>query len=108
VEVDEGEEIDGAEFGVDGGRTAEAAGDIKVGAEEARSARRRGEFAGLYAARGGMRLGPQSGFDQVFIAKSVVERHALVLVLRREGTAADEIAGVAKSRVGSDALPEEE
>jgi hypothetical protein len=108
VEIDEGEEVDGAEFGVDGWGTAEAAGDIEVGAEEARSARGRREFAGLYTERGWVRLGAQSGFDEVFIAKSVVERDALVLVLRGEGTAADEIAGVAKSRVGGDAFPEEE
>ncbi len=45
MEIDEGEEVDGAEFGVDGGRAAEAAGDIEVGTEEARSTRERGEFA---------------------------------------------------------------
>ena len=34
-QVDEGEEIDGAEVAVDGGRAAEAGGDVEVGAEEA-------------------------------------------------------------------------
>ena len=108
MEIDEGEEIDGAEFGVDGGRPAKAAGDVEVGAEEARSAQGRGKFAGLLAARVGTGFGSQSRFDQIFIAKRVVEGHALVLVLRGEGTAADEIAGIAKGRVGGDTFPEEE
>lgn len=108
VEIDESEEVDRAEFGVDGGWAAEAAGDIEVGAEEARSARERGEFAGLLATRGGVRFGSQCGVDQIFVAKRVVEGHAFVLVLRGEGAAADEIAGIAKSRVGGDAFPEEE
>lgn len=108
VEIDEGEEIDGAKFGVDGGRTAEAAVDIEIGAEEAGSARGSGEFAGLLAAGGGVRFGSQGGLDQKFIAESMVEGHAIVLVLRGEGAAANEIARVAEGRVRGDAFPEKE
>jgi hypothetical protein len=38
-EVDQGEEIDGLEFAVDGGRTADASGNVEVGAEKARGTR---------------------------------------------------------------------
>jgi hypothetical protein len=40
VEIQEGQEIDGFEFAVDGGRAAQACGDIEVSAEEARRMRR--------------------------------------------------------------------
>jgi hypothetical protein len=42
MEIDEGEEIDGAELGIDGGWAAEAAGDFKVGAKETGCAGGRG------------------------------------------------------------------
>ena len=55
-----------------------------------------------------MRVGAQCWLDQIFFAQGVVERHALVFVLRGERTAADEIAGVAEHGVGGDPFPEQE
>jgi hypothetical protein len=107
MEIDQGEEIDGAELGVDGRRTAEAAGNFEVGAKETRGAWGRKEFAGLLAARGGMRNGAKVGLDEIFVAQGVIEGETLVLILRAEGTAADEIARVAESGVGGDALPKQ-
>src|SRR5580765_6622037 len=80
IEIDQGEKIDGAELGVDGGRAAEAAGDFEVGAKKARGAWGRGEFASLRAAGGGMRLCAQGGLDEIFFAQGVIEREALVWV----------------------------
>jgi hypothetical protein len=63
IEIDECEEIDGAELGVDGGRAAKAAGDFEVGSKEAWCAWGRKEFAGLFAERGGVRFGAERRLD---------------------------------------------
>jgi hypothetical protein len=48
----------------------------------------------------------QGWLNQVFLAKRLVQSHALVFVLRSEGTAAEQIAGGAAIRVPGDAFPE--
>ena len=55
-----------------------------------------------------MRLGAERGFDEIFVAQGMIESQALVVVLRGEGTAADQITRVAQSGVGGDAFPEQE
>src|SRR6202011_5945334 len=108
MEIDEGEEVDGAELRIDGGGTAEAAGDVEIGAKEAGCARRGHEFAGLFATGGRVRLGSQGGLDEILVSQGVVEGYSLVFVLRRQGAAADQITGVAEGGVGGDAFPEQE
>jgi hypothetical protein len=106
-QIDEGEEVDGLEFAVDGGRAADAAGDFEVGTEEpGRAQASRDGNAGGMAGVAGLRKSAQGRMDEVPVHEGPVHGHAVVFILGGDGAAADEVAGVVAGGVDGDAFPE--
>src|ERR1700757_4369585 len=106
-QIDEGKEVDGIEFAVDGGRAADAAGDFEVGAEEpGRAQASRDGNAGGMAGVAGLRKSAQGRMDEVPVHEGPIHGHAVVFILGGDGAAADEGAGVVAGGVDGDAFPE--
>ena len=105
-QIDEGQEIDGFEFAVDGWGTADLCGNIEIGAEEARRARGLDEGAGGIAAAIGLRHGAEARLDEMLVFEGLVHGDAVVFVLGRDGVAAKEITGFHAHGIHGQALPE--
>lgn len=105
-QVDQGEEVDGLELAVDGGRAANAGGDIEIGAEESRGTRDFDEGSRGSAAATRLRQGAEARFDEVFGLQGFVHGGAEVFVLRRDGIATEQIARFGAGGVDGQALPE--
>jgi hypothetical protein len=105
-QIHQGQKIDGLEFAVDGGRAANARGNFQVGAEESRWPRRRNARTARLAAAAFHWMSPQRGLDEIFFLQRLIERHALIFVLRGEGTAANQVTRAAAFRVAGDSSPQ--
>jgi hypothetical protein len=106
LQIHQRQEINGLEFAVNCRRSADARGNIQVGSEQPRSLRRRGVGGVRPAPSPFHRIGPQQRLYKMLFPKRLVERHALVFVLRRQGTAANQITRSATLRVSGDPFPQ--
>ena len=87
-QIDDREKVDGLEFAVDGRWAANAAGDFKVSAEEARRAGGLDGSAGGLAGLAGLRICAKRCGDEVLVLQRIVDGDAVVFVLGSDGAAA--------------------
>jgi len=106
AQVEQGEEVDGLEFAVDGWGAANTGGDIEIGAEEPRGARDLDGGAVGSAAALGLGQGAEARFHEVLGFQGLVHGGAVVFVLGRDGIAANQIAGLNARAVNGQTFPQ--
>lgn len=106
LQIEEGKEVDRLEFPVNGRWSAHARGNLEVSTEQPGNIRWRERQTVCLAFVPGYWRGAQGRLNP-FPSQRFIERHSGIFILRREGTAANQKAGIASRGVFGDALPKE-